>query len=84
MNRVEIRYCYPTSQIAVNLGNAEKGGFYVVVGVLHVSPLFRTIDGAEGFCRNNCLTWEPHKFRPATREPSPGFFATQANAASGQ
>lgn len=62
MNKVEIHYCYPTSPMAEQLGRA---GYYVTVGVdsLVISgPLaFLTIDGAEGFCRNKCLTWEPHK-----------------------
>lgn len=60
MNRVEIHYCYPTSPMATMLG---QPGFYVTVGVdtLVISPVFKSIDGAEGWCRNHCLTWEPHK-----------------------
>ena len=43
-------------------------GFYVTIGgfggadalVISGRKAFRTLTGAEGFCRNNCLTWEPH------------------------
>jgi hypothetical protein len=68
-NRVEIHYAYPTSEMATKL-RAERGGFYVTVGCLVVSPLFLTIHGAEGFCRNNCLTWEPHPFPLTSPERS--------------
>jgi hypothetical protein len=60
MNRVEIHYCYPTSDMAAKLGDSARGGFYVTVGVLPISPLFQTLNGAEGFCRNNCLTGARH------------------------
>lgn len=61
MNVVRIHYCYPTSDMAAELG---RPGFYVTVGAgVVISPVFRTIDGAEGFCRNKCLRWEPHSLR---------------------
>jgi hypothetical protein len=55
MVKVEMHYCYPTSDMARRLGNAQQGGFYVQVGVLPISPLFKTLEGAEGFCRNKGL-----------------------------
>jgi hypothetical protein len=60
MNKVEIHYCYPTSPMSERL---KSPGYYVTVGhdELVISPVFRTVAGAEGFCRNNCLTWGPHK-----------------------
>jgi hypothetical protein len=62
-NVVRIHYCYPSSDMARQLGRA---GYYVTVGVdsLVISgPLaFLSLAGAEGFCRNKCLTWEPHGF----------------------
>ena len=62
MNRIEIHYAYPTSQVADDF-KSKTGGFYVTAGInLVISPLFKTIHGAEGFCRNNCLTWVPHRF----------------------
>lgn len=60
-NAVEIHYCYPTSDMAKQLGKPNDGGYYVVVGVLPISPLFKHVGSAEGFCRNNGLTWKPHR-----------------------
>ena len=66
MNRVTIHYCYPTSDWAERLGKPDDGGFFVTVGCdLPISPLFETISGAEGFCRDKQLTWEPHRFNEA-------------------
>lgn len=64
MNAVVIRYCYPTSDMARDLGQPTRGGFYVSVGPFDypISQLFQTIDGAEGFCTNHGLVAEPHKY----------------------
>lgn len=62
MNRVQIRYAYPTSPMSVELGVKDKGGFYVEIGIGIYSAPFKTLAGAEGYCRNHSIAWEPHGF----------------------
>lgn len=64
VNLVRINYAYPTSAMAEELGRLKEGCYYVEIGLGVYSPPFRFLSSAEGWCRNHCLTWEPHRFAP--------------------
>ncbi len=68
MNKVYVHYCYPTSDMAERLGKPAEGGFYVQLGghngTVLTDRLYKSVEGAEGFCRNNGLTWERHGYIP--------------------